>query len=167
MGQLHHFRSLDPCFCHPADPQPCFCVAPQTDQAMITAISCVPSSDQAFLSAGRSGEVLVWQITTPNKPAATLLPPAPTDGGADPGNASVITCLEVLGHLVLAGTYGQGTNVWNLRWGLSVWRGGGGSQGSDVLDVQNARQGLCVVIRGGGRLLPGQVHLNLRWRLSV
>jgi hypothetical protein len=81
---------------------------------MITAISCVPSSAQAFLSAGRNGEVLVWQITM-QTPAATLLPPKILDGGGDE-NASVITCLEVLGHLVLAGTYGQGTNVWNLRY---------------------------------------------------
>ena len=81
---------------------------------MITSISCVPSSSQAFLSAGRSGEVLVWQLANTSKPAAVLLPP-PNEGGPDGGNASVITCLEVLGHLVLAGTYGQGTNVWNLR----------------------------------------------------
>ncbi len=111
---------------NPTTPIPscCYALKPhsmllQSDQAMITAISCVPSSEMAFLSAGRSGEVLVWQVTQ-NKPAATLLPPAAADG-ADGGNASVITCLEVLGHLVLAGTYGQGTNVWNLRWvALSV-----------------------------------------------
>ena len=86
----------------------------QTEHSIITAISSVPASDQAFLTADKSGEVSLWQVNA-GKPAATLMPPS-TSG--DVKNASVITCLEVLANnLILAGTYGQGINVWDLRSG--------------------------------------------------
>ena len=84
----------------------------QTDKAIITAISAVPASDQAFLTASKTGEVSVWQVNS-GRPAAVL---QPSEDGEQSANASVITSLEVLAnHLVLAGTYGQGISVWDLR----------------------------------------------------
>lgn len=78
---------------------------------MITAISAVPTSPVAFLTADRSGKIYIWDARV-SKPVITLLPPEIEAAQ----NEGVITCLDTLDpNFVVAGTYGQGVNVWDLR----------------------------------------------------
>lgn len=84
----------------------------QTTHVMITFLVSMGTGSRAFLSADKSGFVFLWDVQKPEK-LATLKPP---HASSNEPNLGVITCLEVVGHLVLAGAYGQGINVWDLRW---------------------------------------------------
>ena len=58
---------------------------------------------------------------SPSMSVAKLLPPE--DVASAGPNAAVVTCLEVVGDsLLVAGTYGQGINIWNLRSALRFSR---------------------------------------------
>lgn len=88
----------------------------QTDHTMITAISAVPTSALAYLSADRSGKIYIWNVKSPSPRPVVVLIPAPNATTSSP-NAGVITCLDTLDpNFVLAGTYGQGVSVWDLRY---------------------------------------------------
>lgn len=90
-------------------------ISPQTNQAITTAMAISPTNNQIFLTADKNGEIAVWRIgAAPSMSMAKMLPPETTPESGP--NAAVVTCLEIVGDVfILAGTYGQGVNVWDLR----------------------------------------------------
>ena len=91
------------------------CTRLQTNQQVITAIAVSPINNSIFLTADKNGEIALWRAgASPSMSMAKLLPPEKGESAGP--NAAVVTCLEVVGdRLVVAGTYGQGLNIWDLR----------------------------------------------------